>query len=119
MIAWGNTTDRILILLKDNGMTKLEICAALNLTENQVSGVLARLQRRSLTFGKRIYICDWTRLAQGKRYCLRPIFMAGNKANAKKPPVMTQAECDAKWRQKKILIKRSIIFDTREAVCQN
>jgi len=110
MTAWGNTTDRILLLLKQHEMTKIEICAALGLTHDDVSSVLTRLKRPSKDFGKRIYVCDYTRQAIGKRYYLRPIFKAGRKLDAPKPPVLTQQERSQRSHRKKMLIKRSVIF---------
>jgi hypothetical protein len=34
MIAWGSTTDRILLLLEQEPMTKAEICRRLDLTHD-------------------------------------------------------------------------------------
>lgn len=110
MIAYGNTTDRILLLLKDNELTKIEICQKLNLTHDQVSSVLTRLNREGKQTPKRIYISDWTRNAVGKRLFLRPVFKAGAKADAERPKPFTNKERSAKHHRKKMLIKRSQIF---------
>ena len=115
MRSWGNTTDRILLLLQNKELTKLQICSALNLTHDNVSAVLTRLKRDSKLFGKRIYICDYTRTAQGKRYYLRPVFKAGSRQDKPKPPALTPREKSQRSHQKKMLIKRSTIFDTRRA----
>ena len=115
MIAWGNTTDRILLLLQEQELTKIEICSALGLTHDAVASVLTRLKRVSKKFGKRIYICGWQREAMGKKYHLRPVFKAGSKIDKPKPPAFTHQERAAKSHKKRMLIKRSIIFDTRRA----
>jgi hypothetical protein len=110
LIAWGNTTDRILLLLQQHEMTKIEICSALGLTHDDTASVLTRLKRTSKLFGKRIYICGYERSAIGKRYYLRPVFKAGSNADRPKPPVYTQKERSAKSHKKRMLIKRSQIF---------
>jgi len=104
LTAWGNTTDRILLLLQDHELTKAEICAKLELQHHQVSNVLTRLRR-----SKRIYICDWTRYSLGKRLYLRAKYTAGNAPSARKPEPLSQQERSAKSHQKKMLIKRSVI----------
>ena len=108
--SWGNTTDRILLLLQDHELTKIEICYALDLTHDDVASVLTRLKRTSKLFGKRIYICGYERHSMGKRYYLRPVFAAGSKADKQKPPTFTQKERSAKSHKKQMLIKRSQIF---------
>jgi len=108
--GWGNTTDRILLLLQDQELTKIEICSALGLTHDDVASVLTRLRRVSKKFCKRIYICGWQREAVGKKYQLRPLFKAGSKADKPKPPAFTPKERNAKSHVKRMLIKRSQIF---------
>ena len=108
--SWGSTSDRILILLKQHEMTKIEICSALGLTHDDTASVLTRLRRTSKLFGKRIYICGYERGAIGKRYYLRPVYKAGSNPDRLKPPVYTQKERSAKSHQKKMLIKHSQIF---------
>jgi hypothetical protein len=76
MIAWGNTTDRILLLLQQEPMTKAEICRRLELRHDQVASVLSRLKR-----SKRIYICGHTRHAISGRAYIRPVYALGNKPN--------------------------------------
>jgi len=110
MRGWGSTTDRILILLEDKELTKLQICSALNLTHDNVSAVLTRLRRESKKFGKRIYICGYTRAAQGKRYYLRAIFKAGSRPDKEKPPAISQRDRSMKYHRKQMAIKRSDIF---------
>jgi hypothetical protein len=110
MIAWGNTTDRILLLLQEGEMTKIQICSALGLTHDDVASVLTRLRRVSKKFGKRIYICGWQREAIGKKYHLRPVFAVGSKVDKPKPPAFTHQERAAKTHRKRMLIKRSQIF---------
>jgi hypothetical protein len=108
--GWGSTTDRILLLLEDKELTKLQICSALGLTHDDVASVLTRLRRTSKLFGKRIYICGYTRVAQGKRYYLRAIFKAGSRPDKEKPFAISQRERSIKYHKKKMLIKRSQIF---------
>ena len=110
MRSWGNTTDRILLLLQDQELTKIEICTALGLTHDDVASVLTRLRRVSKRFGKRIYIYDWQRKAIGRKYHLRPLFKAGSKVDKPKPPAFTHQERAAKSHKKQMLIKRSQIF---------
>ena len=110
MRSWGNTTDRILMLLQDRELTKIEICYALDLTHDDVASVLTRLRRTSKLFGKRIYICGYERHSKGKKYHLRPVFTAGSKADKQKPAAFTHKERSAKSHQKRMLIKRSQIF---------
>ena len=83
--GWGSTTDRIMILLQDNELTKAEICQELGLDHDAVSSTLTRLKRRSKKFGKRIYICSYTREADGQKNHIRPIFTAGDRQNAHRP----------------------------------
>jgi len=85
MTAWGNTTDRILLLLQDRELTKVEICKALELDHDAVSSVLTRLKRPSKRFGKRIYICDYVRAVNGQKHHIRPVFTAGKKLDARRP----------------------------------
>lgn len=79
MIAWGNTTDRILLLLEQESMTKAEICRQLDLTHDQVSNRLTHLRKNSKKFGKRIYISGYTRHAKLGRTYLRAVYSIGNK----------------------------------------
>lgn len=115
MRGWGNTTDRILLLLQEHEMTKAEMCVALGLTHDDVSSVLTRLKRKSKKCDKRIFICGYERNAVGKRYYLRPVFKAGSSVDKPKPPALTPRERSQRSHQKRMLIKRSTIFDTRRA----
>jgi hypothetical protein len=110
MKAWGQTTDRILLLLQEGELTKIQICSALGLTHDDVASVLTRLRRDSIKFGKRIYICGYERTAIGKKYHLRPIFKLGGSPDKPKPPAFTTKERAAKSHKKRMLIKRSQIF---------
>jgi hypothetical protein len=110
MIAWGNTTDRILLLLQKGEMTKIQICSALGLTHDDVASVLTRLKRVSKKFGKRIYICGYERSSLGKKYHLRPVFKLGSSPDKPKPPAFTTKERAAKSHKKRMLIKHSQIF---------
>lgn len=79
MIAWGNTTDRILLLLANEPMTKAEICRQLDLTHDQVSNRLTHLRKNSKKFGKRIYISGYTRHAKLGRTYLRAEYSLGSR----------------------------------------
>lgn len=116
MTAWGNTTDRILSLLSDSELTKVEICSQLNLSHDSVSSVLSRLHKTSKVFGKRIYICGYTRTSAGKRYYLRPVFTAGSKKDKEKPAALNCRERYVRYRDKKAAIKKSnsMSFATRK-----
>jgi hypothetical protein len=110
MIAWGNTTDRILLLLAEEPMTKAEICRRLDLSHDQVSNRLSQLKRKSKKFGKRIYIAEYTRHAKLGRTYLRAMYAAGDKKDAEKLKPMTPRERSQRSHQKRMLIKRSQIF---------
>lgn len=79
MIAWGNTTDRILLLLEQEALTKAEICRKLDLTHDRVASVLSRLSRSSKRVSKRIYISGHTRHTISGRTYIRPIYSLGDK----------------------------------------
>jgi DNA-binding transcriptional regulator GbsR (MarR family) len=79
MNAWGSNTDRILLLLAQEPMTKAEICRKLDLSHDQVSSRLTHLRKKSIKFGKRIYIFGYTRHAKLGRTYLRAIYALGNK----------------------------------------
>ena len=83
MIAWGSTTDRILLLLEQEPLTKAEICRQLDLNHDQVASVLSRLCKRSKQMPKRIYICDYTRHAISGRTYIRPVYALGNRPDKK------------------------------------
>lgn len=79
MIGWGSTTDRILLLLEQESLTKAEICRKLNLSHDQVASVLSRLSRSSKRIPKRIYISGHTRHTISGRTYIRPIYSFGDK----------------------------------------
>jgi hypothetical protein len=79
MIAWGNTTDRILLLLEQEPLTKAEICRKLDLTHDRVASVLSRLNRSSKRISKRIYITGHTRHTISGRTYIRPVYALGDK----------------------------------------
>lgn len=106
MIAWGNTTDRILLLLADEPMTKAEICRKLELTHDQVASVLSRLKK-----SKRIYIVDYTRHAVLNRTYLRPVYALGNKPDTTKVlRPYTQQERSKRSYDKLMATRNSSIF---------
>lgn len=79
MIAWGNTTDRILLLLQESPLTKAEICRRLELPHDRVASILSRLNRPSKRIAKRIYISGYTRHTISGRTYIRPIYSLGDK----------------------------------------
>lgn len=92
MVSWGNTTDRILLLLEERPLTKHEICQRLGLTHDQVASVLTRLRKPSKAFGQRIYICDYTRtVTNGKTY-LRAVYALGAEPDEPRPRPYTSRE---------------------------
>lgn len=92
MVSWGNTTDRILLLLEKRPLTKHEICHQLGLKHDQVASVLTRLRKPSKAFGQRIYIYDYTRtVTNGKTY-LRAIYALGAEPDAERPRPYTSRE---------------------------
>ena len=105
MRAWGNTTDRVLLLLSNQELTKAEICVKLDLKHDNLAAVLTRLKRT-----KRIYVCDWTRATLGKRLYLRAKYTVGNQKSALKPEPYTTKERSRRLHEKRMLIKRSQIF---------
>jgi predicted Zn-ribbon and HTH transcriptional regulator len=110
MIAWGNTTDRILLLLAEEPMTKAEICRRLNLTHDQVSNRLSQLKRKSKKFGKRIYIAEYTRHAKLGRTYLRAMYATGDKKDVEKISPMTPKERSRKAYEKVRAIRNSTVF---------
>lgn len=112
MIAWGNTTDRILLLLENESLSKVEICRRLGLEHDQVANRLTHLKRASKRFPKRIYICGYTRYAISGRTYIRAVYAKGNMPNKKnnlKP--LTPKERSAKTYQKLMATKNASIFN--------
>lgn len=112
MIAWGNTTDRILLLLEQEPMTKAEICRRLELAHDQVASVLSRLSKRSKQMPKRIYVCDYTRHAIWGRTYIRPIYALGDKPD-KEPDIkpLTIKERSAASHKKRMATRNNSIFN--------
>lgn len=112
MIGWGATTDRILLLLENESLSKVEICRRLGLEHDQVANRLTHLKRASKRFPKRIYICGYTRHAISGRTYIRAIYTKGNmpdKKNNLKP--LTPKERSAKTYQKLMATKNASIFN--------
>jgi hypothetical protein len=123
MIAWGNTTDRILLLLEQEPMTKAEICRRLELSHDRVASVLSRLSKRSKQLPKRIYISGHTRHATLGRTYIRPVYALGNKPDKVcniKP--FTLQERQARSYKKLVSMRNNSIFNqsatTRELARQ-
>lgn len=123
MIAWGNTTDRILLLLEQESLTKAEICRKLDLTHDRVASVLSRLSKRSKQLPKRIYISGHTRHTTSGRTYIRPVYALGNKPDKVcniKP--FTLQERQARSYKKLVSMRNNSIFNqsatTRELARQ-
>lgn len=111
MIAWGNTTDRILLLLEQEPMTKAEICRQLDLTHDQVSNRLTHLRKKTPRYDKRIYIIDYTRHATLGRTYLRAVYALGNKRDTTRQMLpFTQKERSARTYQNLIKRRNSSVF---------
>jgi len=111
LIAWGNTTDRILLLLEEGSMTKIEICRRLGLTHDQVSSRLSHLKRKSKKFPKRIYISGYTRNAISGKCHIRPIYSLGDKRDKKRDiPKLTQKERSARSYERMKVMKNASVF---------
>ena len=110
MIAWGNTTDRILLALADEPMTKAELCRRLNLTHDQISGQLVRLNTKKPKLGKRIYICGYTRHAINGKMHIRPIYALGDKPDKPRIPPLTQQERSKRSYDKTMSLRNSSVF---------
>lgn len=110
MIGWGATTDRILLLLAKEPMTKAEMCRRLEVTHDQISAVLTRLQRKTPKYDKRIYICDYTRHAINGKMHIRPIYALGNKPNVPKIEPLTQKVRSKRNYEKVMSLRYSSVF---------
>ena len=107
-VAWGATTDRILLLLQNQELTKADICRKLELTHDQVSSRLSQLKKVSPKFGKRIYISGYTRHSILERAHIRAVYSLGDKADAKKDlKPMTQKEKSARTYVKRVKAVRN------------
>jgi hypothetical protein len=112
MIAWGNTTDRILLLLEQEPLTKAEICRKLGLTHDQVANRLSHLKRASKRYPKRIYIYRYTRHAISGRAYIRPVYALGNKPDTKKTlSPLTIKERAARSYSKLLSLRNNSIFN--------
>jgi hypothetical protein len=111
MIAWGNTTDRILLLLAQEPMTKVEMCRRLGLTHDQISSTLTKLKRKSPKFNKRIYVCGYTRYAINNKHHIRPIYALGNKPDKPKDmECLTQRERSQRSYAKMMAFRNASVF---------
>jgi transcriptional regulator with XRE-family HTH domain len=110
MTGWGSTTDRILLLLEQEPMTKAELSRRLDITHNQISAVLTRLQRKTPKYEKRIYISGYTRHAITGKMNIRPIFSLGNKPNKPRIKPLTQKERSKRAYEKLMSMRYSSIF---------
>ena len=110
--GWGSTTDRILLLLEQEPMTKSEICRRLELSHDRVASVLSRLSRSSKRISKRIYITGYTRHATLGRTYIRALYALGNKPD-KKPSIkpFTLKERSANSYARLIATRNNSIFN--------
>lgn len=113
MNAWGSNTDRILLLLAQEPMSKAEICRRLDLTHDQVSNRLTHLRKKTPKYNKRIYITDYTRHAVWGRTYLRAVYALGDKKDVVKPRAMTPKERSRKAYEKVCAIRNSTVFRKR------
>lgn len=111
MIAWGNTTDRILLLLQQEPMTKAEICRKLGLTHDQVANRLTHLRKKTPKFKKRIYIHSYTRHAINGKMYIRAVYALGDKPdNPKDINPLTQKERSKRTYDKTMSLRNSSVF---------
>lgn len=111
MIAWGNTTDRILLLLKQEPMTKAEIQRKLDLQHDQIASVLARLNKKGKLNPKRIYISGYTRHAIKGKMHIRAVYALGDKPDAPKEiEPLDQSERSKRCYAKLMSLKNSSVF---------
>lgn len=86
MRGWGSTTDRILHLLAEyDELTRAEICEHLSMDRQYVSAIVSRLNRKTPTLPKRIYIVRYVHDAIGSRRYPRAVYALGDKPDARKP----------------------------------
>ena len=110
-VAWGSTTDRILLLLAKEPLTKAEICRRLDLTHDQVANVLTRLRRKSPKFAKRVHIYEYTRHTISGRTYIRAIYALGDKPDRVRDlKPYTLKERSARCYQKFIATRNSSVF---------
>lgn len=112
-VGWGATTDRILLLLEQEPLTKAEVCRRLDLTHDQVSSRLSQLKKVSPKFGKRIYISSYTRHSITGKAHIRAVYSLGAKPDAKKRiKPLTQKEKSARTYVKRVKgVRNSSIFN--------
>lgn len=83
---YGETTNKILQMLKDNGpMTQAEITKELGYERDYVSAVVRRLAKKLSKTPKRIYVKGYTYDMEGQRRYPRAIFELGDKEDAQRP----------------------------------
>lgn len=86
MKPYGEVVDKILEALHTCGpMTRVEIEQFIGLHKDQVSPVVARMNKRTPKSGKRIHITAWSYDAERERRYPRAIYAVGDKPDAKKP----------------------------------
>lgn len=93
----------VLALLEKNGpMTAAELTFELGLNY-RLGGALTRMQKTTPRCPRCIHIAYWVRDedVHTKRIYLRPVYAAGDKPDAKKPPVITMNEAAATSKQRK------------------
>lgn len=84
--GYGNTTQKVLDLLAQNGpMTRAEITKELGYERDYVSSVVGRLSTKLVKTPKRIHIIGYTYDMEGERRYPRAIFALGDGKDAKRP----------------------------------
>lgn len=111
----GSVASRVVALLREHGpMTRFKLDGLLPGVEKRVIArtvaTLARpVSRRGNAVPKRVYIRHWERddeLGDSRRY-LRPVYAAGNRPDAPRPPPLTQNEYGSRRWAKHIAPKRA------------
>lgn len=85
---WGDTTQRILLLLAELGpMTRSEICRQLGHERQECSAIMTRLNTptKRPPAPRRIHISGWVHDEEGQRRYPRAVYDLGDKPDAVRP----------------------------------
>jgi DNA-binding Lrp family transcriptional regulator len=107
--AWGSVRASVLEALKHVGpMTIRELAQYLQLTPNNVSGVMKRLVVRQNGEPRRFCrISDWVYEQDGARDQWRAVYARGFAPDAEKPPAKDRTEESRLYRQRKAELRRA------------
>jgi len=114
--AWGNTTDRILLLLRDEGpMTRLEIEECLGVDKHTSSSIVSRLcrivKRGECVGQRRIHIARWVRTLEGEKDYIRAVYAFGHGEHARKPKADPLAVKRRYWARRSTRLKNVTVFN--------